>query len=114
MISLHINSHNAALESVDAESERQRWPLLWAIQSSSGTLIMNKSSTIQKIYPRPSSSGVMHIGNPFAFVPRVDRIPNRRNTSEHVTRIERTIRTMMIHVRPATISVSSSLAFHHA
>lgn len=51
----------------------------------------------------------MHIGNPFAFAPRVERMPNRRNTSEHVTKIERIMRTMMIHVRPATMFVSSSL-----
>lgn len=59
-------------------------------------------------------SGMMQIGNPFAFAPRVERMPNRRNTSEHVTRIERTMRTMIIHVRPATIPVSSSLGFHYA
>ena len=59
-------------------------------------------------------SGMIQIGNPFAFAPRVERMPNRRNTSEHVTKIERTMRTMIIHVRPATILVSSSLGFHSA
>ena len=52
---------------------------------------------------------MMHIGKAFAFAPRVERMPNRRKTSEHVTKIERIMRTMMIHVRPATIFVTSSL-----
>lgn len=54
---------------------------------------------------------MMHIGKAFAFAPRVERMPNRRKTSEHVTKIERIMRTMIIHVRPATIFVNSSLNF---
>ena len=57
---------------------------------------------------------MMHIGRPFAFAPRVERMPNRRNTSEHVTKMERIMRTMIIHVRPATEFVSSSLRRHNA
>ena len=59
-------------------------------------------------------SGMMHIGRAFAFAPRVERMPNRKNTSEQVTNIERTMRTMMIQVRPVTILVSSSLPFNQA
>ena len=49
------------------------------------------------------------MGKSFAFAPRVERIPNRRKTSEHVTKIDKIMRTIIIHVRPATIFVTSSL-----
>jgi len=55
---------------------------------------------------RPAWSGIMHIGNSFAFDPRVDRIPKRRKTSEQVTRMERMMRMMMIHVRPVESVIS--------
>ena len=35
--------------------------------------------------------------------PRAERMPKRRNTSEQVTRMDRRIRMIMIHVRPAGI-----------
>ena len=69
------------------------------------------SRSILLFQRRPSCSGMMHIGNPFDLAPRVERMPNRRNTSEHVTKIERTMRTMIIHVRPARMLISSSLLF---
>ncbi len=42
----------------------------------------------------------MHVGKFFALDPRVDRIPKRRKTSEQVTKMERMMRMMMIHVKP--------------
>ena len=46
-------------------------------------------------------SGMMHIGEALALVAlSLVKMPKRRKTSEQVTAIERTIKMMMIHVRP--------------
>ena len=43
---------------------------------------------------------MIHIDNPFAFAPRVESMSKRRNTSDHITKIERTIETQSSRSEP--------------